>query len=52
MSVEINDSGASLSAAESADVLADQRIMKQLAVCVLVMMGIAVAILTTANSIA
>lgn len=36
----------------STDEQADKRVLKHIAICILVMMGVAVAIVTTANSIA
>lgn len=39
-------------AALTTDQLADKRIIKQLVICIAVMMGFAIAIATTANSIA
>ncbi len=56
MSVEMKSSGDALLASgltsEATDQLADKRIIKQIMVCILIMMGIAVAKFTTANSIA
>ncbi|MFK7916348.1 MAG: hypothetical protein AB8B93_20715 [Pseudomonadales bacterium] len=40
------------SAVMSADEQADKKILKQIGVCILVMMGIAIAIVSVANSIA
>ena len=48
MSVGSNENATLRTEAE----LADQQIMKEIGICILVMMGIAVAIFVTANSIA
>lgn len=52
MSEDINNSINSSVAALTADQLSDKKIVKQLIICIVAMMGIAVAIVTTANFIA